>query len=158
VAERVLVGHVAVESGRLVLLDPARLDGQWPLEQDLHRLHVWGPDADHLVAAVTARSGVADAQRDRGGHWILTPEEGQMVESLQERAELLRAETGWDVRFSYPYRTGAELAAEQDQLNFLDGTSGLAVAASTGREGVFAVYAVLEDGVPIRLEVALSPD
>jgi hypothetical protein len=157
VAKRVLVGHVAVESGRLVLLDPARFDGQWPVESDLHRLHVWGPHSDLMVAAIRTGGGVADARRDEDGHWILTPEDGQPVEGLQERAELLRSETGWEVQASYPYRTGAEMAAEQDQIGFLDGSPGLAVVAPTGRSGLLPVYAVLEGGVPVRLEVSLSP-
>jgi hypothetical protein len=160
VSKRVLVGHVAIESGRLVVVDPVRLDGrgQWPLEPDLHRLHVWGEDADLLVAAITARAGVADARRDESDHWVLTPEPTQPVEALQERAELLASETGWRVRFSYPYRTGAELAATQDQLTFVDGSPGLAVAAATGRDGLFPVYAVIESGEPVRLEVVLSPE
>jgi hypothetical protein len=158
VPERVLVGRVAVESGRLVFVDPARFDGQWPLESDLHRLHVWGPNSDLLVAAIRTGGGVADGERDESGHWVLTPDAGQPVEGLQERAELLRSETGWEATVRYLYRTGAEMAAEQDQLTFFDGRPGLAVSAAVGREGLFPVYAVLERGVPVRLEVVLNPE
>lgn len=157
VPERILLGHLAVSSGRLVILDPVRFNGDWPLEADLHRLHVWGPNSDLLVAAIRNGGGVANGERDESGHWILTPEEGQPVEGLQERAELLRSETGWEARVTYPYRTGAELAAELDEIAFVDGRPGLAVAAGVGVEGLLPVYAVLERGKPVRLEIELKP-
>jgi hypothetical protein len=49
------------------------------------------------------------------------------------------------------------MAAEQEQVHFLDGRPGLAVAAEVGGEGLFPVYAVLERGVPVRLEIPLTP-
>jgi hypothetical protein len=50
------------------------------------------------------------------------------------------------------------MASEQEQLAFIDGRPGLAVSAETGREGLFPVYAVLEGGTPVRLEVVLRPE
>ena len=155
-AERVLLGHVAVDSGRLVVVDPSYLDGRWLREEDLHRLHVWGPEAQRLVEAMTAADDVAGAYQQEPDHWVVTPREGQLVESLQQRAELLSAETAWDVEFSYPYRTSAEIAADENQVMFLEGRPGLAVAVSTAAPGLFPVYAIVENGVAVRLEVALS--
>ena len=99
---------------------------------------------------------VADASRE-GGHWIVTPAEGQMVETLHERAEMLSGEMGWDVRLTYPYRTSAELASEEAELPFLDGRPHLGVVADTG-DGLLPVYLVLESGTPVRVEVGLRPD
>ena len=154
--ERRLLGHVAVESNRVVVSDPAHIDVEWLREPDLHHLHVWGPDAAELVTTMRSPADIADARRE-GDHWVLTPAEGQMVETLHERALMLSGEMGWDVRFTYPYRTGAELAAERTELDFLDGRPHLAVAADAP-EGLLPVYLVLEDGVPVRLEVGLTPD
>jgi glycine cleavage system aminomethyltransferase T len=156
VTERILLGHVLVESGRVVVADPADVEAEWLREADLHRLHIWGPNAAELVMAMRSASDVAEARRE-GEHWILTPAEGQMVETLHERAEALSGEMGWETRLTYPYRTGAELAAEQGELGFLDGRAHLAVAAGAA-EGLLPVYLVLEAGDPLRLEVGLRPD
>jgi hypothetical protein len=153
---RVLLGHVNVASGRIAIADPAFLDADWLREADLHRLHIWGPDATELVMAMRSASDVSDARRE-GDHWVLTPAEGQMVEALQERAEALSGEMAWDIRIAYPYRTGSEIAAEQDEISFLDGRPHLAVATDSA-EGLLPVYLVLEAGVPARLEVGLRPD
>jgi hypothetical protein len=156
VSERVLLGHVSVGSGRIVVADPAHLDADWLREADLHRLHVGGPDATALVIAMRSATDVADARRE-ADHWVLTPAEGQMVETLQERAEVLSGEMAWDVRISYPYRTASELAADEDEISFVDGRPHLAVATGSA-EGLLPVYLVLEAGVPTRLEVGLRPD
>lgn len=154
-SERILLGHVAVESGRVVVADPAHLEGDWLREPDLHRLHIWGPDATRLVLAMRSAPDVAEARRE-GDHWVLTPAEGQMVETLHERAEVLSGELGFETRLTYPYRTGAEVAAEERLVAFLDGRPHLAVAADAA-EGLLPVYLVLEEGAPLRLEVALRP-
>ena len=155
-SERLLLGHVAVVSGRLVVSDPTHLDAEWLREPDLHQLHIWGPDARRLAEAMSEAPDVAGSRRE-GDHWVLRPAEGQMVETLHQRAELLSGEMGWDVRLTYPYRTGAELAAEATVLSFLDGRPHLAVATDAP-DGVLPVYLVLEAGVPVRLEVGLRPD
>jgi hypothetical protein len=154
--ERMLLGHVAVDSGRLLFADPLNLDAEWLSERDLHRLHIWGPDAAELTTTMRSAADVADAHR-KGDHWVLTPAEGQMVETLHERAEVLSGEMGWETRLTYPYRTTAELAAEETELPFLDGRPHLAVASDVA-EGVLPVYLVLEAGVPVRLEVGLRRD
>ena len=154
--QRVLLGHVSIESGRLAIADPAHLERDWLREPDLHRLHVWGPGATELVMSMRSAADVAEARRE-GEHWVLTPAEGQMVETLQQRAELLSGEMGLDTRLTYPYRTGAELAAEQAEVGFIDGRPHLAVAADSA-QGLLPVFLVLESGVPVSLEVGLRPD
>lgn len=153
---RVLLGHVGVDSGQLLLLDPAYIKSQWISEDQAPAVAVrfWGPDAGAVADEARVLWPESDIQ-DYGKHarWAyrLTMNDigtdgysliaGQL-ESLVKNVtvkvdrpstyeQICQLTQGDNQGGSLPYKTGHE---------------GFAVAFTSGcGDGLYPVYATYED-------------
>ena len=151
---RVLVGRVAVDSATLVITDPSNLDREWVKASDRepYALNCLGRDVQVLIGALRDVQATGDVVPMAGGRWYrVFPSDSHTALDVLAEAKRLQAAHGWvgalipishdsleTVQEAVRERIGGEIA-------FSHGNPGFMAAVSLGGDGIYEVYAEVED-------------
>jgi len=146
----VLIGHVAVDSGQLMICDPGYIDSQWENE-DFEDIRVY--KNEHTSKTLTY-------PKDFTNYEVVLPEYGKTMNVLISEhdwqiAESPAAKSG----FSYNACANATLSEDgHGELSFKMGHTGAGLAFSTAYgDGLYPVYAHYdEEGVILSVTVKLQ--
>ena len=168
---RILLGHVGVDSGQLVIMDPAYIDSdEWiPRNHPTFLgLHLAGTNAEALAQSMVQHHHDLTVQSVAPGIYkIIAPQ--QDPQALTHFAESLKARMGWHVDiemlFHDTYQDICRLTVDTlgGKLPYRLGHEGLAVAFRSGYgDGTYAVYATIKESerepVITKVEIILVDD
>lgn len=130
--ERFLIGEVGVDSGQLMICDPAYIDGEWRRKElDLPRIHVngagttlqHGVDFKHYEEPIARYGGMTMNQLNNTGEWEQAPYPNTGTFDYQGACEATLSDEG------------------AGQLNYRMGHAGAGVAFSSGYgDGSYQVW------------------
>lgn len=149
-SKRELIGRVGVDSGQLMIMDPAYMKTAHNMPAELVGIRFWGQGQDGVAKQLKNFYEVDD---DQPGHaYFVSGDEG-VVEDVEKIIKQYMKETGETVvssRFTtgfYDQVISNTLSSKQaGSIPFPLGHEGLAVAFTSGfGDGVYDVYATFED-------------
>ena len=145
-----LIGHVAVDSGQLLLCDPSYIDSEWEKE-DFQDIRIY----KNIITGDTLQY-----RKDFANYEQVIPKYNMTMNQLNDTGQWERFEAhSVDNPFSYNACAQATLSQNgYGQLNFKLGHEGAGVAFSTQiGDGYYPVQAVYdEDGNLLKVEVLFS--
>lgn len=159
-SRRVLLGHVGVDSGQLILLDPAYVKSEWVPEEQAPAvaLRFWGPDAGALADEARILCPEADIQsygkHARWAYRFTMADIGtEGYSRLSEQLEVLAERHAWSVTVKVERPSTDDKICSLTQnanhggsLPYKLGHEGFLVAFASGcGDGVYPVYATLEE-------------
>lgn len=164
-SERKLIGHVGVDSGQLILIDPCYVDSQWRSTGKINAVKFWGIGMDAVAEKLRKTFGMHVIVEKRVCLILLKP--GWDPKTMVEHVEIV-AKTMDEPVVCAPVEentysnvcglTGSEQRA--GALPYVMGHEGLLVAFSTGYgDGLYPVFATYnEEGRIARVTVEFMED
>lgn len=166
-SRKVVLGTVAVDSGMVVIMDPARVGSSWIRPENVTPAAVvfWGVDAPGMVPLIEAEfpKAVVAPQDGMPHSYLATLPPGQehLYDQLAEFIQHQAKGNGWRVvsavSRSDSYSQCGEICESANlggALRFIAGHEGLGVAARAGfGDGEYEVVATLKDMGPDEGEV-----
>jgi hypothetical protein len=152
-----LVGHVAVDSGQLMVCDPCYIDGEWKKTERLRVYPVYiAKDGRRFSFEPAGREGVEGM---RGGYDVPIP--GVGIPSCLIASGEWKEEPRPDASGEFSYQGACDVTLSNEmfgQLKFSRGHAGAGVAFSSGYgDGYYPVYARRNnEGRIIRVEIDMS--
>lgn len=145
-----LIGHVAVDSGQLLLCDPSYIDTEWEKE-DFEDIRIY----KHKDTSDTLQY-----RKDFANYEQVIPKYGKTMNQLNETGEWEQMEAH-AVNSSFSYNACAKATLSRKgygKLKFKLGGEGVGVAFSTTwGDGFYPVYAVYdENGDLLKVEVVFQ--
>jgi len=146
----VLIGHVAVDSGQLMICDPGYIDSQWENE-DFEDIRVY--KNEHTSKTLTY-------PKDFTNYEVVLPEYGKTMNVLISEHDWQIAESP-AAKSGFSYNACAKATLSEDghgELSFKMGHTGAGLAFSTAYgDGLYPVYAHYdEEGVILSVTVKLQ--
>jgi len=146
----VLIGHVAVDSGQLMICDPGYIDSQWENE-DFEDIRVY--KNEHTSKTLTY-------PKDFTNYEVVLPEYGKTMNVLISEHDWQIAESP-AAKSGFSYNACAKATLSKDghgELSFKMGHTGAGLAFSTAYgDGMYPVYAHYdEEGVILSVTVKLQ--
>ena len=146
-----LIGHVGVDSGQLMMCDPAYIDSEWKKEEF----------EDIRVYRHKTTGDILQYRVDFPHYEAIIPEYGKTMNELNATGEWEREENYHAPVHPFSYNACAKATLSEEghgQLNFSLGHPGVGVAFRTAfGDGIYPVYAVYgDDGHLVKVEVLFT--
>lgn len=137
--KKVLIGHVAVDSGQLMICDPCYIDSEWKHEEF----------TDVRVYKHKTRGETLQYMKDFPHYAEVIPQYGMDMNALLATGEWEQVEEAHQPEHGFSYNAACKASLSEKghgELNFDLGHSGAGVAFSTTYgDGTYPVYALYDN-------------
>lgn len=137
--KKVLIGHVAVDSGQLMICDPCYIDGQWKHEEF----------TDVRVYKHNTTGQTLQYMKDFPHYEEVIPAFGMNMNTLLKSGEWTQVEEAHQPEHGFSYNAACKAGLSKKghgELHFDMGHSGAGVAfATTYGDGTYPVYALYDN-------------
>ena len=150
--KRKLIGHVGVDSGQLLIIDPCYIEDNWKKESESDILGVkfWGLGKVNAIQYLKKRGYKVEVTQDEHGYGFIHTQDQQQVEVLQQTLiEFLQIDYDknrivWNTVNTGSYQEICKLTKNDNRSGQYNNIIGCAFQSGFG-DGLYEVYATYKD-------------